>query len=111
MSHPTKTPIALTEVESKELITGFNGQFIHSENMTFAYWTISEGAALPEHSHHHQQVVNMLEGEFELTVDGQPFRLTPGDVVIIPGSVPHSGKAISDCRILDVFNPPRNDYR
>ena len=111
MTHPTKTPIPLGEVDSKELIAGFSGRFIHSDNMTLAYWTIAKDAALPEHSHHHEQVVNMLEGEFELTVDGQPHRLAAGDVLIIPGDVTHSGRAISDCRILDVFQPPRDDYR
>lgn len=111
LTNQTKTPIPLSQVESKEIIAGFNGRFIHSENMTFAYWTIAKDAALPEHSHHHEQVVNMLEGEFELTVDGQPHRLMPGDVVIIPGGVSHSGRAISDSRILDVFQPPRDDYR
>lgn len=79
--------------------------------MTFAYWEIAKNADLPEHSHHHEQVVNMLEGKFELTVDGEPHLLTPGDVVIIPGGVTHSGRAISDCRILDVFHPVRDDYR
>lgn len=111
MTHQTKTPIALSQVESRELIAGFNGRFIHSENMTFAYWTIAKDASLPEHSHHHEQVVNMLDGEFELIVDGQPHRLTPGDVLIIPGGVTHSGRAISNCRILDVFHPTRDDYR
>jgi quercetin dioxygenase-like cupin family protein len=37
--------------------------------------------------------------------------LTPGKVVVIGSNVPHSGKAITDCRILDVFQPVREDYR
>ena len=53
----------------------------------------------------------MLEGEFEITVGGNPLSLKPGDVVVIPGNVPHSGRAISKCRILDVFSPARDDYR
>jgi len=64
-----------------------------------------------QHAHHHEQVVNMLEGEFELVVDGTPHRLKPGDVLAIPGNAPHSGRAITRCRILDVFWPIREDYR
>lgn len=108
---PTKAPIPLGSIEPKEIVPGFCGRFVHSQNMTFAYWRIVEGAQLPEHIHHHEQVVNMLEGEFELTVDGVAHRLTPGDVLIIPGNVRHSGVALTDCRILDVFHPTRDDYR
>ncbi len=111
MNHPVKTPIPLSEVEAKEVISGFNGRFIHSDNMTLAYWTIAKNGVLPEHSHPHEQVVNMLQGEFELTVDGLPYRLSAGDVLIIPGGVTHSGRAVTNCRILDVFHPARDDYR
>jgi quercetin dioxygenase-like cupin family protein len=53
----------------------------------------------------------MIEGKFELTVDAEAKILTPGAVVIVPPNVPHSGKAITDCRIIDVFHPVREDYR
>jgi quercetin dioxygenase-like cupin family protein len=53
----------------------------------------------------------MLEGELELVVDGTAHRLRAGDVLAIPGDAPHSGRAITRCRILDVFHPIREDYR
>jgi glyoxylate utilization-related uncharacterized protein len=70
--------------------------------MTFVYWDIDEGAALPRHAHHHEQVVNMLEGEFELVVDGTPHRLKPGDVLAIPATrripaAPSPAAASSTC--------------
>jgi hypothetical protein len=34
-------------LKSKEIIPGYNVKFVHSENMTFAYWDILEGAVLP----------------------------------------------------------------
>jgi quercetin dioxygenase-like cupin family protein len=101
----------LASVPVREQMPGMRGRFLHSAAMTFVYWDIDEGAALPRHAHHHEQVVNMLEGEFELVVDGTPHRLKPGDVLAIPGNAPHSGRAITRCRILDVFWPIREDYR
>ena len=101
----------LAEVPSRERMPGMHGKFLHSGSMTFVYWDIEEGAGLPEHFHPHEQVVNMLEGEFELVVAGTPHRLKPGDVLAIPGDAPHSGRAITRCRILDVFHPIREDYR
>ena len=101
----------LYAIEEKELVPGFRVRFVHTENMTFAYWNVAAGASLPSHSHPHEQVYNLLEGEFELTVGGETRVTTPGAVATIPPHVLHSGKAITDCRIIDVFYPVREDYR
>ena len=103
--------INLKDVEEKELVSGFTVRFIHSENMTFSFWNIEKGARLPEHSHPHEQVTNVLKGEFELTVDGESKRLGPGSVVIIPPDAVHSGIALAESRVIDVFYPIREDYR
>ena len=103
--------IDLADLEEKELVSGYRVRFVHCENMTFAYWTINAGAALPDHSHPHEQVANVIEGEFELKVGDETRRMTPGKVAVIPGDVPHSGKAITNCKIIDVFYPVREDYK
>jgi quercetin dioxygenase-like cupin family protein len=101
----------LASVEERELIPGHRGRFVHSEHTTHVYWEIDEGAQLPEHSHPHEQIVNLLEGTYELVVDGEVCRLEAGDVLVIPGNAVHSGSAHTDCRILDVFSPVREEYR
>ncbi|MEO0555847.1 MAG: cupin domain-containing protein [Bacteroidota bacterium] len=100
---------SISDLESKEVMPGFNGKFIHSEEMTHAYWVIKTGAELPEHHHIHEQVANILEGEFEFTVNGETRICKAGDVLVLKSNVPHSGRAITDCRILDVFAPRRED--
>lgn len=105
------TFLTLKEIEEKEIVPGYRAKFVHSENMTLAYWDVDPGAALPEHSHPHEQIANVLEGRFELTVDGEPRVLEPGMVAVIPGGVPHSGKALTPCRLLDAFHPLREDYK
>jgi quercetin dioxygenase-like cupin family protein len=101
----------LKNLAPREVFPGFVGRFIHSDNMTFAYWEIKKGSALLEHSHLHEQVVNMLEGEFEITLNGEANPLTVGMVLPIPSHAKHSGRAITDCKILDVFYPVREDYK
>jgi quercetin dioxygenase-like cupin family protein len=98
-------------IEAKELVPGFAARFVHAENMTFAYWDVAEGALLPSHDHPHEQVVNILAGRFELTVEDDTRILDAGDVVVIPSNAAHSGRALAECRILDVFHPVREDYR
>ncbi len=101
----------LHELEEKQLVPGFKGRFLHSENMTCAYWDIEADAVLPEHSHPHEQVANMISGEFEMTVNGETEVLRPGSLVVIPSDAVHSGRALTICRIIDVFYPVREDYR
>ena len=103
--------IKLKNLEPKEIMTGFHGRMVHSDNMTFVYWNIDAGASLPEHSHMHEQVVNVISGEFEITVDGETQLLKQNEVACIPSDAVHSGKAITDSYILDVFYPIREDYR
>ncbi len=101
----------LDSIDEQELIPGFKVRFVHSDTMTIAYWKIAEGSALPEHSHPHEQIVNVMEGELELVVDGQSLELVAGSVVVLPPDVPHAGRARTDCRVIDVFHPTRDDYR
>jgi quercetin dioxygenase-like cupin family protein len=101
----------LSEIKPTEVFPGFHGRFIHTATMTFAFWEITQGSAVPEHNHSHEQVVNVLEGKFELTVDGVTQTLEPGMIVTIASNIRHRGRAITDCRILDVFSPVREDYK
>ena len=78
--------------------------------MTFVYWDVPAGTELPQHSHPHEQVAHIFEGKFEIVVDDVTQILRPGSVSIIPPNAVHSGRALMDCKILDVFCPVREDY-
>ncbi len=104
--------INLKDVPSKELLPGFAGRMIHTETMTLAYWDIKAGAVLPEHHHVHEQVAaHVISGELELTLEGETRVMKAGDVAVIPSNAVHSGRAVTDCQVLDVFSPVREDYR
>jgi len=103
--------INLENIPSREIVPGYHVRFVHSENMTFAYWDIKADAILPEHSHHHEQVSSMISGEFEIKVSDETKVLKPGSVLIIPANATHSGRAITDCKLIDTFYPIREDYK
>ena len=102
--------INLKDVYEKEVVPGFKGKFIHSNNVTVAYWSITEGSMLPEHDHLHEQIANVIKGELELSIDGEIKTLKAGEVAVIPSKAKHHGKAITDCYVIDIFNPVREDY-
>ena len=103
--------IHLNDAKQNELFAGFKGRFVHSATMTFIHWEIDAGAVLPVHSHPHEQVAHMIEGEFEITIDGETHVLRPGSIAVIPSYATHSGRALTACRIIDAFHPIRDDYR
>lgn len=100
----------LKDIKPKEILPGYTVRFIHTDTMSFAYWDVKKGSPLPEHAHHHEQVAQVLEGEYELTIAGETKLLKPGDVAVIPSNIRHSGLAITECKLLDVFSPVREDY-
>ena len=101
----------LADIPSREIIPGFHGRLIHTEKSTLSFWEVEEGSQLPEHAHHHEQTTQVLEGEFELILDGEKILCLPGSVVVIPSNTTHSGKAITTCKLLDTFSPIREDYK
>lgn len=106
-----KHVIKRKDVKRKEIIPGFYSKFIHTESMTISYWEIIKGSKLPEHQHHHEQVSQVMEGKFALTIDGITQEMTPGLVAVIPSNTMHSGIALTDCKIMDIFSPVREDYK
>ena len=106
--------MAIYETEKlkvKEVLPGFLGRFIHTERATVAFWKIREGSELPLHAHPHEQVTIVEEGKLSMTMNDESRTLEKGMVMTIPSNAVHSGRALTDCSILDIFCPPREDYR
>ena len=102
--------IKINDITPKEIVPGFQGRFIHSANITVAYWDMKSGASIPLHQHVHEMIVNVIEGRLQLTVGTDTKVLEPGMAAIIPSNVPHTAKALTECRVIDVFYPVREDY-
>jgi quercetin dioxygenase-like cupin family protein len=103
--------VALSRVPERELFPGYRARLVHSERMTFSYVDVDAGASFAEHDHPHEQVIHLLAGDFEVTVDGETRVMHAGEVAVVPPHARHRGTAITACRILDAFAPARDDYR
>lgn len=103
--------IKLSDIEEREIVKGFRARFVHTDQMTTAYWQIAAGSALPGHAHPHEQVTIIISGRFEMTVDDETQTIEAGTVVVIPSGAMHRAYALTDCYIVDIFSPVREDYR
>ena len=99
------------DISPREIVPGYFGRFLHTGNTTIAYWEVLQNAALQEHAHMHTQTLLVLKGEFQLTVEGQPHVLKEGDLYHLDSNVPHAGLALTDCVLIDVFSPEREDLK
>ena len=108
------TPLFLnkqTDLPLIEVFPGIRGHIVHTEACTIGDFTIKAGTRLPQHAHHHEQTSTILSGTFIFTIDGNERTCQAGDVALMASHVPHSGIAVTDCRIIDVFHPVREDYK
>ena len=102
--------VILNELPPLEIAPGIIGRIVTAGTMTVAHVSLKKGSPLPEHAHYHEQVVNVIEGELELTVDGTSHILKAGKVMVLAPNVPHSGKALTEVKVIDVFHPVREDF-
>lgn len=102
--------LELRNLPELEIAKGIKANAITADTVTVLHARLEEGALLPEHSHHNEQVVNVIEGELELTVEGKKYNLMPGNAMVLEPNVVHSGQALKACKVVDVFHPVRRDF-
>ena len=103
--------IQISNITPKEILPGFVARFIHTETNTIGFVEIAAGGELPEHTHIHSQTTQVTEGKLELTINGKTTIYEPGMIAIIPSNVPHAAKALTACKVTDIFSPVREDYK
>jgi len=103
--------IDLDQITAIDPMPGFKGRSVHSENVTVVNWRVKAGSRAPVHVHLHEQINFVLEGQFELTIGDEPKILEPGITAIVPSNTVHSGIALSDCVLIAIFHPIREDFR
>ena len=82
----------------------------HGAQMLLAEFTLAAGSEVPMHSHPHDQVGYVVSGSMELTIHDETRACEEGDSYYIPGDVPHKAFVADGAVVIDVFNPPREDY-
>ncbi len=67
---------------------------------TVTLFAFDRGQALSEHTAPFDALVQVIDGEAEIAVSGQPFRLGPGEFIVMPAGEPHALKAVERFKML-----------
>ncbi|MBU1055072.1 MAG: cupin domain-containing protein [Proteobacteria bacterium] len=67
---------------------------------TVTIFAFDEDQGLSEHSAPFDAMVQIVEGEVEIKISGEPHRLSEGEMIIMPANKPHALKAISKFKMI-----------
>jgi len=67
---------------------------------TITLFAFDKGQKLSEHTAPYDAVVQVLDGHSRLTIDGQDKHVTAGEIIIMPGNVPHAVTAQEKFKML-----------
>src|SRR5687767_5976301 len=101
----------IKNIKPKVLVPGITGYYAHGDKLTFGYVELEAGASVPLHHHVHEQVTYIIEGELDMVIGDENCSLIAGMYHVIPGNMPHSAIARTNCKVIDAFGPVREDYR
>ena len=99
----------LFDEKKMELFPGIDAQILPGKVSMVMRVEMEQGAIATSHSHPHEQISVLLQGEAEFTIGEETQTLKSGDAVVIPGDVEHSVKALAPCELLESFSPVRED--
>jgi quercetin dioxygenase-like cupin family protein len=69
------------------------------------------GSAVPSHTHPHEQTGYLASGRFRFRLGDTWQEMRAGDSWCVPGGVEHEVEVIEDTVAIDIFSPPRDEYR
>ncbi|MEM2146165.1 MAG: cupin domain-containing protein [Candidatus Jordarchaeaceae archaeon] len=82
-----------------------------SEKMMLVEFNFKKGSIVPHHTHPNEQIGYIVKGKVKLKIGEKEHLLENGDSYYIPPNIEHSATLIEESTIIDIFSPPREDYK
>jgi quercetin dioxygenase-like cupin family protein len=104
----TKTSWEL--IESEPMLAGLNRQMLNGEKISLARMQFEPGTKVPRHQHANEQITIITAGKMLLILDDGEITLDKGELILIPGNVPHGAVALEKTESIEIFAPRREDW-
>ncbi|MBI6529243.1 cupin domain-containing protein [Proteus vulgaris] len=99
------------EIETEDVEPGITRKILsRSPEMMIVKVFFDKDIQGKKHNHPHEQMVYILSGSFEYSIENQIKILHEGDSVYISSEKYHSCKSLSEGVLLDIFTPSRDDF-
>jgi quercetin dioxygenase-like cupin family protein len=102
------------EMPATKLRQGAERRLAYLDNLMMVVLDLDDGPKAepdPPHSHPHEQICYVAEGEILFLMDGEGTRLGPGDLFLVPSDCPHTIQQLTEhVRLVDCFAPIREDF-
>lgn len=69
-------------------------------------FAFDRGEELSEHTVPHDALIQVIDGEAEISIAGVPHRVETGEMLILPGEQPHAVKAATRFKMVLVMIKP-----
>ncbi|WP_170289707.1 cupin domain-containing protein [Cytobacillus depressus] len=79
-----------------------------TKNLSVVYFEVEPGNSLGTHTDSAEEIILVLEGKAEATVDNEKGELTKGEMALIPNMVPHNIRNIGTetLKVVGFFSSP-----
>jgi len=95
-----------------EMLPGVTRRTLNSsERLMLIEVVLDKGAVVPTHSHPHEQIGYLASGRLLFELGDERRELAAGDGWLVPPNVLHQVTALEPSVAIDVFSPPREEYR
>ena len=78
-------------------------EIIKKQAGTVTLFAFDRDQGLSEHTAPFDALVNIIDGQAEVTISGEPFIVKNGEMIIMPANEPHSLKAVEKFKMLLVM--------
>ncbi len=104
---PDRDGIAPLQISGDRVAHGIVSQaLLTAPGLRATLFRFAAGQELSEHTSPARVLVQVMAGECEFSVGGQPHLIKPGELLHLPPSAPHAVKAVSDLTLLVIQATP-----
>lgn len=89
------TPINVEDMIQYQKESVVSMEIIKKELGTVTLFAFDQGQGLSEHSAPFDAMVQIVDGEAEITLAGEPHTVKKGEMIIMPANVPHALQAVN----------------
>jgi quercetin dioxygenase-like cupin family protein len=75
-------------------------EIIRKDTGTVTIFAFDKGEGLSEHTAPFDAMVQIIDGEAEITISGKKNLLNKGDMIIMPANEPHALKAVEKYKMI-----------